>query len=265
MRGLIMIDRALLDHHIVGMKNPLRLAAWLWMLSKARYKQGKFFLNGETINLDRGEFVCSRSYMSEETGMTPKQIRVFLSGLEVDGMVSKRVQGRGQGVTILTICNYEIYQDYESYRAKARANEGPSRGQAGAKQGPNSVTPEETPDETPEETPELFPVEKSPDKPKPKRATALPENWVPNDANVAHALGKNLTHEDIANEAGKFRDHHLAKGTTFKDWNAGWRKWVGNSIKFNGTGNGRGMGRGATPSEIADRGAQWAASRAARG
>lgn len=65
-----------------------------------------------------------------------------------------------------------------------------------------------------------------------KRARALPENWVPSDANVAHALSKNFTHEEIEDEANKFRDHHLAKGTTFKDWDAGWRTWIGKAREF---------------------------------
>jgi hypothetical protein len=32
--------------------------------------------------------------------------------------------------------------------------------------------------------------------------------------------------------AGAFRDHHLSKGSTFKDWSAAWRTWCRNEIKF---------------------------------
>jgi len=81
-------------------------------------------------------------------------------------------------------------------------------------------------------------------KPKPRRAVALPEGWVPSQKNIADAKDKNLTDQEIADEADSFRDHHLAKGTTFKDWDAGWRTWVRNSIKFRG----RGMALKAHPS-----------------
>ena len=65
-----------------------------------------------------------------------------------------------------------------------------------------------------------------------KRACSIPENWVPSDENIAHAVSKNLTNEEIEDEANNFRDHHLAKGTKFKDWNAGWRTWIRMSLKF---------------------------------
>ncbi|MBQ0803127.1 MAG: helix-turn-helix domain-containing protein [Sulfitobacter litoralis] len=92
-----------------------------------------------------------------------------------------------------------------------------------------------------------------PDKPPPKqsRAVSIPSDWVPNDENISHAISKNLTHEEIQNEADQFRDYHLAKGTRFKDWNAGWRTWVGNSIKFRNRGMAgkqgpRGYGQGGS-------------------
>lgn len=33
-------------------------------------------------------------------------------------------------------------------------------------------------------------------------------------------------------EAQRFRDHHLSKGKTFKDWAAAWRTWTSNAIDF---------------------------------
>lgn len=79
-----------------------------------------------------------------------------------------------------------------------------------------------------------------PPKPKQKRATSIPENWVPSDRNIADALSKNLSQQQIQNEGEKFRDHHTARGTTFKNWDAAWRTWVGNSLKF-------AAGRGSAP------------------
>ena len=72
-----------------------------------------------------------------------------------------------------------------------------------------------------------------------KRACALPPDWVPSDKNIDHALSKQMTQQEIDHEADRFRDYHLAKGTTFKDWDAGWRTWVGNAIKYR---NGRMVG-----------------------
>lgn len=37
---------------------------------------------------------------------------------------------------------------------------------------------------------------------------------------------------DPADEAERFRDHHTAKGSRFVDWNAAWRTWVRNAVRF---------------------------------
>lgn len=66
--------------------------------------------------------------------------------------------------------------------------------------------------------------------PKPKKsrkrpAVSLPENWTP-------PLVALPAWFDVDQEAGRFRDHHLAKGSVFSDWNAAWRLWVRNAEKF---------------------------------
>ena len=75
--------------------------------------------------------------------------------------------------------------------------------------------------------------------PPPKRKSrnvSIPENWVPNESNIAYAISKNFTNEEIQHEADQFHNHHIAKGTAFKNWDAGWRTWVGNAIKFRNRG-----------------------------
>lgn len=37
---------------------------------------------------------------------------------------------------------------------------------------------------------------------------------------------------NAAIEFNQFRDHHLARGTQFKDWDAAWRTWLRNAVKF---------------------------------
>lgn len=36
----------------------------------------------------------------------------------------------------------------------------------------------------------------------------------------------------LQDELGAFGDHHAAKGTTFKDWQAGFRIWLRNAAKY---------------------------------
>lgn len=71
----------------------------------------------------------------------------------------------------------------------------------------------------------------SQDKPARKKSTAhcLPDDFLPNDACRALALELGVS---VEGELPKFRDHHLQKGTLGKDWNAGFRTWLNNSVQF---------------------------------
>lgn len=94
-----------------------------------------------------------------------------------------------------------------------------------------------------------------PPKPKPKRGTSITESWKPDERDVAHAASKNFTADEIKDMADGFRDYHLSRGTTLKDWNAGWRTWVGNARKFGSRGpsgkNGTAGGRQEDPLVLA--------------
>lgn len=69
------------------------------------------------------------------------------------------------------------------------------------------------------------------DAPKAKacRATVLPSDFMPNETaeKMADELGLSIAAEQAA-----FEDHHSAKGTTFKDWQAAFRTWLRNANKF---------------------------------
>ena len=76
------------------------------------------------------------------------------------------------------------------------------------------------------------PEEKPPPR---KRSVALPEGWVPSAKNIEDARKSNFTDGEIRNEAVQFRDHHHARATTFKCWDAAWRTWLRNARKFGGS------------------------------
>lgn len=61
------------------------------------------------------------------------------------------------------------------------------------------------------------------------RATALPVDFQPDD--TAQKLA-NDCRLNIAEQLLAFQDYHAAKGTTFKDWQAGFRTWLRNARKF---------------------------------
>jgi len=78
------------------------------------------------------------------------------------------------------------------------------------------------------------------------RSVSLPADWSPRGEELALARTLRL---DPTVEAASFRDHHSAKGTRFVDWEAAFRNWLRNAVKFN-----RGNARPDRPSffEILD-------------
>jgi uncharacterized protein YdaU (DUF1376 family) len=88
------------------------------------------------------------------------------------------------------------------------------------------------PEPEPEPEPDIREKEAIASTKKQPRKLKLPEGWVPNDRNIQDAIERQFSEKEIHDEASKFRDYHHAKGTTFADWNAGWRTWLGNARKF---------------------------------
>lgn len=123
----------------------------------------------------------------------------------------------------------ERAQKAEAGRKGGKAS-GRSRREAGAEAGASRLV--EPPNPTrPNASNEALGAGKPPaaGKPRAKRATTLPSDFRPTEGhvNLASELGV-----DLRAEWPKFCDHHIAKGTTFKDWNAALRTWVRNAPKF---------------------------------
>ena len=75
---------------------------------------------------------------------------------------------------------------------------------------------------------------------KPSRGTIAPTGFTPDQTahDIAASTGVNLQAE-LAN----FLDHHAARGTVFKDWQAAFRTWLRNAVKFSSNAPASGRGR----------------------
>jgi len=66
---------------------------------------------------------------------------------------------------------------------------------------------------------------------KPSRACSLPAGFEVTEAMKSWAREK-AAGIDIPAETEKFKNYHLSKGSTFKDWNAAWRTWMGKAVDY---------------------------------
>lgn len=131
MNGLFLIAREMFDHPIVGISNPKRFAAWCWIVSEARYKESTILVSGKPVKLNRGQLSCSIRFMASRCGMSIKEARTFLEKLKKMEMIVIKTD---TGQNLITICNYEVYQDFENYRAQQGHSKGTARAQTRTKE-----------------------------------------------------------------------------------------------------------------------------------
>lgn len=130
MSGWVCSYRAIWDHPLFA-GDAERVGVWDWMVKKAAWKVHRFRVGGEVIRLERGELCVSQGQICTETGMTRKRLRAFLDDLQRENaVVIKSANGRAKGRSLITIQNYDKYQDVQN-------DEGQAKGQRRAKEGPS--------------------------------------------------------------------------------------------------------------------------------
>ena len=84
-------------------KKPGMFRLFHHLIYGANHKPGKW----QGLEIDRGQIVSGRNKLSEETGLSPQQIRTCLSRLQETGELT--IKSTNQ-FSIITICNYDKYQ-----------------------------------------------------------------------------------------------------------------------------------------------------------
>ena len=90
---------------------------FLHLLLKANFKDTRY--KGEI--LERGSLVTDLPSLSEQIGLSVKQIRTSLSKLEGTGEI---IQKRGRLGRVVTLCKYDDYQDSLGEEGRLRAGKG---------------------------------------------------------------------------------------------------------------------------------------------
>jgi len=228
--------------------------------------KGAYRLLLDLIYMQAGRLFDEPKYISGHLGCSVRAwgnyraALVKLGKIQVDGEFISNFRAT------LEIDKLEIISDKQRENAsQPRKNKGLPK----AMDEPKHSHTEPEPDTEEREEPPLVPQSGNapvpPDKPPPKqsRRCRLPDGWVPSERNIQDAEARKFTAREIQDEADRFRDHHYSRGTTFADWDAGWRTWLGNARKFGsrsgmaGQANPGGRGQGGSIASIVAR--RWAA------
>jgi hypothetical protein len=119
MSGFVTLHRKVRDHALFR-GDPARLGAWTWLLLTACWKDTPFDIGGKIITLTRGQLCTSRGQLAKAWNWSPSAVERFLARLETEQMIGRAT---GQGRSVITICNFDKYQDKKAVAGQATGQE----------------------------------------------------------------------------------------------------------------------------------------------
>ena len=108
MAGTVNISRELWDDTAFADDVFSEREAWVWMISEASWKPRTKRVGDYIVDLGRGQLAHSTRFMAETWKWTHSKARRYLERLEKLKLISRET---GTGVSVVTICNYDIYQN----------------------------------------------------------------------------------------------------------------------------------------------------------
>lgn len=147
-RRYVAVAADVFDHPLFLGEEYSRRDAWLWLVAHAAWKDHRVRLGNAMADVKRGQVVAARAHLAKVWNWGEKRVRNFLDTLESEKMI-KKGQSEGRLPVIVTICNYERFQEAKRTKAQpgasSRAGSGPVEGQLRASWGPvEGHTVEET-------------------------------------------------------------------------------------------------------------------------
>jgi hypothetical protein len=187
--------------------------AWIWLICEASWKPRTYRAGDFVVELQRGELAASVRYMAKAWQWTPAKVQRFLERLRKLEMICAKTD---TGVTQVSICNYDKYQDFAQ-----GADTGPIQDRY-------RTDTEKKPDKPDKPDKEEDAGASSKKKPA-SRGTRLDADWFLPVSWGQWAVSEGWAPDDLRIEADKFRDywHSKAGPTAVKmDWQATWRNWI---------------------------------------
>lgn len=124
-KGWIALHRNIRDHWVYQEKRVFsKYEAWLDLLMDANHQDNKFVFDGKLVEVERGQKVTSIRQLSERWGWSRTKVTDFLTLLEKDKMLVRKSDSKK---TVLTIVNYDIYQNQEQEKSHSNDTEKPQK------------------------------------------------------------------------------------------------------------------------------------------
>lgn len=123
--GWISLHRKIQEHWLWEERPFSKGQAWIDILLLVNHEDGKVFMDGELIEVYRGEHITSEPKLAARWGWSRTKVRNFLDLLEKEGMIKNIKEGRKR--TRLRVLNYNVYQDNLNNRKTTEEQEKDNR------------------------------------------------------------------------------------------------------------------------------------------
>ncbi len=130
--GYVKIWRALLDHPVF--RDDAERVAWLRLICQAAWKPRRIRYKDRELHFERGQLAFSERDFAQKMGWSRARVRRFLEKLKNRSMIRP---SSAQQLRIITICNYDQYQE-------KRFGSGPATGPEAAQVRPTEQEGEES-------------------------------------------------------------------------------------------------------------------------
>lgn len=208
------------------------LRSWLWdmpptqtkvaitLLLMANWCRGKTFSGGALVRVERGQVMTSLDSLAREARVSRQATRTALANLKKCNFITCRATRR---FSMITILNYDSFQSKPEDDQHTDEHMDGTPGNPPSDTPPTNGQPESNTDRTSKQS------NKGSKGGQKKRGSQIPESWVPNEKHREMAA---KTSTDVAEQVDNFRDHHKAKGSVMRDWDAAFRTWLRRTAKW---------------------------------
>lgn len=206
MEGFIALHRKILEWEWYDDMNVCRL--FIHCLLKANYTDKEW----RGVVVRRGTFISTYDKLSQETGLSVKQVRTALDKLKRTNEMAN--EGTRQH-TVFIIKNYDEYQSEGKQKGKQKTDEGQTEGKQRASTNKDNKENKENKN--------IYKRRLSDD-------FELPQEWT--DSALKYWKSKSRLDLNPQEQFESFKAHHLAKGTTSTDFKHNWKTWYTNAIQY---------------------------------
>ena len=208
MPGFFKVARDFLDGDFWLSEPFTKPQAWVDLFGIANHSKGFFLKRGLKVSLERGQSGRSELTLSKRWKWSRNKVRRFLKLLLRLEMIALKQDNK---TSIITICNYELYQGSKSY----------------------DDTPNDTPNDTPErhqKDTKRYTNKKKEKKEKNKKIIFSPlKDQKEFLDNLPESIRSKYSEELINQTTDRLKDYCLSSGKVYKDYYAALRNFLRNA------------------------------------